>query len=83
MISPNFINQLGSQISKLAQTKPLADLENNIKAILQAALSKLDLVTRSEFAVQQQVLLETRKKLEELEQVVQKLEQSTTSNEHC
>lgn len=43
------------------------DLEQNFRSVLQASLSKLDLVTREEFEVQQAVLAKTRAKLEELE----------------
>lgn len=43
------------------------DLEDNFKAVLQAGLSKLDLVSRQEFDVQAGVLRRTREKLEALE----------------
>jgi len=43
------------------------DLEANFKAVLQAALNKMDLVTRQEFDVQVAVLRRTREKLEALE----------------
>lgn len=47
-----------------------ADMEKNLHAALQTTFSKLDLVTREEFEVQQAVLARTRAKLEELEQQV-------------
>jgi BMFP domain-containing protein YqiC len=50
------------------------DLENNFKMVLQNALGKLDLVTREEFEVQQQVLARTREKLESLAQRLAELE---------
>jgi BMFP domain-containing protein YqiC len=43
------------------------DLEGNFKAVLQAQLSKLDLVTRQEFDVQAAILERTRLKLADLE----------------
>jgi ubiquinone biosynthesis accessory factor UbiK len=43
------------------------DLESNFKAVLQAAVSKMDLVTRQEFDVQSAVLRRTREKLDALE----------------
>ena len=43
------------------------DLEKNFKAILQAGIGKLELVSREEFDVQQAVLARTRAKLEALE----------------
>jgi BMFP domain-containing protein YqiC len=42
------------------------DLESNFRSVLGAALGKLDLVTREEFEVQQQVLARTRERLEQL-----------------
>jgi BMFP domain-containing protein YqiC len=43
------------------------DLEGNFKAVLQAQLGKLDLVTRQEFDVQAVILERTRLKLADLE----------------
>lgn len=50
------------------------DMEKNFHAVLQGALSKLDLVTREEFEVQKAVLTKTRTKLEDLEIRVAALE---------
>lgn len=57
------------------------DLEKSFHAILQAALSKLDLVTREEFEVQKLVLAKTRSKLENLEKRVAEMEQLVLSKE--
>jgi ubiquinone biosynthesis accessory factor UbiK len=43
------------------------DLEQNFRSVLHAGISRLDLVTREEFDVQQAVLARTREKLEALE----------------
>jgi len=43
------------------------DLENNFKAVLQAQLSKLDLVTRQDFDVQAAILERTQGKLAAME----------------
>ena len=51
------------------------DLEKNIHAVMQAAFTKLDLVTREEFEVQSAVLGRTREKLEALEAQVCALEE--------
>jgi ubiquinone biosynthesis accessory factor UbiK len=51
-----------------------ADMEKNVQAALQAAFSKLELVTREEFDVQQSVLARTRAKLEILEKQIATLE---------
>ena len=50
------------------------DLEGNFKAVLQAQLAKLDLVTRQDFEVQSAILERTRAKLSELEARLSELE---------
>ncbi|MCG8369631.1 MAG: accessory factor UbiK family protein [Proteobacteria bacterium] len=52
------------------------DLESNFRSVLRSSLSKLDLVTREEFEVQEAVLARTREKLEALEALVKELEQN-------
>ena len=51
-----------------------SDFEHNLRAAIEANLKKLNLVTREEFDIQQQVLLRTREKLEALEAKVAELE---------
>jgi ubiquinone biosynthesis accessory factor UbiK len=51
------------------------DLEGNFKAVLQAQLSKLDLVSRQEFDVQAALLARTQEKLAALDTRLQELEQ--------
>ncbi|MGD8957733.1 MAG: accessory factor UbiK family protein [Chromatiaceae bacterium] len=50
------------------------DLQRNLRAGLEAALSRLKLVTREEFEIQQAVLQRTREKLKALEARVAALE---------
>ncbi len=50
------------------------DMEKNLRAALQAALAKMELVTRDEFDVQNAVLQRSREKLEALEARVTELE---------
>jgi ubiquinone biosynthesis accessory factor UbiK len=52
------------------------DAEQNFRAVLQAGLSRLDLVTREEFDVQAAVLKRTREKLEALDARLAALEGS-------
>jgi ubiquinone biosynthesis accessory factor UbiK len=51
------------------------DAEQNFKAVLQSALTRMDLVSRREFDIQTGVLQRTREKLEGLERRLQQLEQ--------
>ena len=52
------------------------DLESNFRSVLRTSLTKLDLVTREEFEVQEAVLAKTRQKLEALEVKVKALEKN-------
>ncbi len=78
----SFINaaSLDELARRLAESVPESvksfgrDLEGNFKAVLQAQLAKLDLVTRQEFDVQSSILQRTQAKLAELEARVKELE---------
>ena len=69
IVSQNIPNALSSGLLGLQ-----ADLEQNVRAAIEANLKKLNLVTREEFDIQQQVLLRTREKLEALEAKVAEME---------
>ncbi|MCB1759238.1 MAG: accessory factor UbiK family protein [Gammaproteobacteria bacterium] len=81
MIDPKLLDDLAKRlaagvpggIQSLQQ-----DLQKNFRAVLEAGLRKLDLVTREEFDVQRAVLARTRDKLEQLEQQLAALEQRST-----
>ena len=69
--------------SKLAEAVPEGlrsmrdDLESNFRGVLRTGISKLDLVTREEFEVQEAVLARTREKLERLKAKLDELEKNT------
>lgn len=70
MLNPKKIEEIIQQVqNNLPQgIKDIGnDVESKLKQVLQAQLSKLDVVTREEFDVQTQVLLRTREKLTALE----------------
>ena len=48
------------------------DFKDNLKILLNAYLRKIDVVTREEFDVQSSVLAKTRKKLDDLEDKLNK-----------
>ena len=52
------------------------DVDQQLRAALQRALSQMNLVTREEFDIQREVLLRTRAKLEDLERQVAELERA-------
>lgn len=68
------LEELAARIGKAVASSPAADVEKNIKAMLQGGLARLDLVTREEFDIQARVLARTREKLEQLETRVAELE---------
>ena len=76
-------NSIEGLAKKLADSLPgglrsmREDLEQNFRSVLRGGLSKLDLVTREEFEVQEAVLARTREKLEALEKQVAELEASS------
>jgi BMFP domain-containing protein YqiC len=77
MIDLKAIDELARRLSELVppgMKEAGAELEQNMKATLQAGLARLDLVTREEFEVQRAVLLRTRDKLDALERTLEVLE---------
>ena len=75
----SFFNDLQGKINQAIESSPAKDIEKNVKAMMTQGFSKLDLVTREEFEIQNQVLAKTRAKLESLELRVQQLEESLAS----
>ena len=70
----SFFTDLQSKINQAIESSPAKDIEKNVKSMMAQGFSKLDLVTREEFDIQNQVLAKTRAKLEALEQRVSELE---------
>ena len=69
-----FLDELNRKVSELLAASPAKDIEKNLRALLSSALSRLDLVTREEFDVQQEVLGRTRDKLQQMETRVAEME---------
>ena len=74
MLDPKLLDDLAARLNALLAATPAKDLEKNVRAMLQAGFSKLDLVTREEFDVQQEVLTRTREKLRQMELRIAELE---------
>ena len=81
MLNKDILNEINSKISEILEHSPAKDVEKNIKVLLSGAFSRLDLVTREEFEVQEAVLQRTREKLTELEGKMAELEAKIESNE--
>ena len=71
-----FLDELNKKVSELLAASPAKDIEKNLRALLSSAFSRLDLVTREEFYVQQEVLGRTRDKLQQMETRVAEMEKS-------
>lgn len=74
MLDNKILDDISTKIRNLMAESPAAELEKNLRALLQSAFAKLDLVTREEFDVQSQVLLRAREQLNVLERKVEELE---------
>ncbi|MTD33380.1 accessory factor UbiK family protein [Paludibacterium denitrificans] len=74
MFSQKLFEEISSKISETIAASPAKDIEKNIKAMMASTFAKMDLVTREEFDVQQEVLIRTREKLSLLEERFAKLE---------
>jgi BMFP domain-containing protein YqiC len=67
MLDPRFFDELAKRVSALVAATPAKDVEKNLRALLSAALGRLDLVTREEFDLQREALNRARARLAELE----------------
>ena len=82
MLDPKLLDDLSK---RLADGMPRGfqtlqdDMQRNLRSGVEAALGKLNLVTREEFEVQQAVLARTRDKLKALEARVEALEKTASS----
>lgn len=74
MINPNIIEKITAAVQAAFPPGIGKEAGKNLRAALEAALARLDLVTREEFEVQQAVLARTRALLEKLEKQVAELE---------
>ena len=74
MITAQFFEDLSIKIRDVVKTTPAGDIEKNLRALLQGAFTKLELVSREEFDVQADVLRHTREKLDQMEAKLVELE---------
>ena len=74
MIGKKLFEDVSAKLSETIANSPAKDVEKNVKALLVSAFNRMDLVTREEFDIQQQVLIKTRTKLADLEARLAKLE---------
>jgi BMFP domain-containing protein YqiC len=80
LMNKQVLEDLSRKIRELAESSPAADIEKNLRALLQGAFTKLELVNREEFDVQADLLRHTKEKLAELEAKVSELESLLQKN---
>ncbi|NDV13320.1 MULTISPECIES: accessory factor UbiK family protein [Crenobacter] len=74
MLSQKLFDEISAKISETIAASPAKDIEKNVKAMMAATFARMDLVTREEFDVQQEVLARTREQLAGLEARLSALE---------
>lgn len=74
MIGKKFFDEVSAKLNETISNSPVKDVEKNVKAMMGSAFNRMDLVTREEFDIQQQVLIKTREKLADLEARLAQLE---------
>jgi BMFP domain-containing protein YqiC len=74
METPNFIEDLQQRLAGLFANSPAADIQRNLKALLNQQFARLDLITREEFDAQREVLAKAREKIDKLEAKIAQLE---------
>lgn len=80
MIDKRFFDELNERISDAFRSSPVQDVEKNLKALLASGFSRLDLVLREDFEVQQKLLERAQAKLAELEARISELESKRTTD---
>ena len=63
----NFVHDFQQKVLEMLRASPAADLERNLKALMGQTFNKLELVTRSEFEIQVELLRVLRERVEALE----------------
>jgi ubiquinone biosynthesis accessory factor UbiK len=74
MLKDKFFDDIANKISEAIAASPAKDVEKNLRAMMGSAFNKMDLVTREEFEIQQEVLARTRETLTQMEARVADLE---------
>ncbi len=74
MLNQKLLDEISTKVNDLVAQSPVKDVEKNLRVLLAGVFTRLDLVTRDEFDVQQEMLIRTREKLSTLEKKLAELE---------
>lgn len=80
VLDTKLIDQLTAAVRAAFPAGLRGEADKHVRAALESAFTRLDLVTREEFEIQQAVLARTRAKLEQLEKQIAALEQAQKQN---
>ena len=80
MLNQKVVDEVVTKVNELLAQSPVKDVEKNLRVMLGRIFTRLDLVTREEFEVQQEVLKSTRELLTGLETRVAALEAVSKSD---
>lgn len=75
-VDTKVFDEISRRVDDLIANTPVEDVQKNLRALMSGWFSRLDLVTREEFDVQQSVLQRTREKLSQMEARVAELERA-------
>lgn len=76
LFSNEKIKELSLKIKQLIESSPISELDTNLHALIQGALTKMELVSREEFDIQSALLARTQQQLKTLEEKIGLLEQA-------
>lgn len=79
LFSNEKIIELSLKIKQLVNSSPISELETNLHALIQGALTKMELVSREEFDIQCALLARSQQQLKLLEEKISQLEQAQAS----
>ena len=80
MLNQKVLDEIVTKVNELLAQSPVKDVEKNLRVMLSGIFTRMDLVTRDEFEVQQEVVKRTREKLTMLEARMAGLENPTKSD---
>ena len=80
MLNQKVLDEIVTKVNELLAQSPVKDVEKNLRIMLAGIFTRMDLVTRDEFDVQQEVLKRTREKLTGLEARIAELETASKSD---
>jgi BMFP domain-containing protein YqiC len=76
----SLFEEINARLAEVLAASPIQDVEKNVRALVSAALGRLDVVPREEFDVQAKLLARAREQLAGLEARVAGLERRANAS---